>query len=148
MLGAIHVPCFFMPGHIITCTFDFVRILLYFADNTGELVVTNDTENKDLLNTIHTLWPEMERYIKIDELYGRLHKYQLLSEKEMQLLRLPGKAEFQQNQDLLNFLGGKSPEGLENFIKMLYNTAHIEGHRHLITLLRDKGVYVGNSTTV
>ena len=108
----------------------------------------NNSENEDLWETIRTLNPEMLHYIDMDQLYGYLNKYKLFSGNEMEQLRLPVKAPYQRKQDLLDFMENKSPEGVENFVKVLYNTAHIEEHYELITLLQKKGVHVGLTTTV
>ncbi|XP_065913382.1 uncharacterized protein [Dysidea avara] len=121
------------------------------CDNTGELLVNNNSENKDLLPIILSLHKDMERYIDMKELYGTLNTYGLLVRNEREHLNPAGpsvKSPTEKINYFLLCLENKTQRELEGFLKALYSTAHVGGHNNLIKLLQGKGITIERNSTV
>ena len=123
-------------------------LLLYITDEPpGEQVPlkvsTHDPENQSILEIITTLNPEMEQYIVVDEILPFLNRHNLLTRVDRERLGPQSTTsptlKTRQLQSILDSIG---PDGEENFVKALYESSSVPGHRHLIKLLQDNGVTI------
>jgi len=109
--------------------------------------------NQSIIEIIVALHPEMEQYITIDELFPFLNRHKILTKANRQKLGPNSSTSpTMKTRHLLEILNTVGPDGEEKFVKALYESSEVSGHKHLIKLLRDEGVNVevihGMSTEV
>ena len=77
-------------------------------------------------------------------LYEYLNKYDVLTRNEREHLdQQSSKTPTEKTKYLMSALESKSPEGLQNFVKALYDSSSINhGHQLLIEKLQENGVVV------
>jgi len=132
------MPCLRRRGHI-----DFQCFILckYFATAADKKQGSLLSEDQNIMESISTIYPEMEKFLVVDELFQYLIKYKVLTRIERENLGPQStKTPTDKIRYLLEKLESKSPAGQTDFLKALMESSStVSGHAQLIELLQDQG---------
>jgi len=133
------------------CTVTLIFMYHFTDDPPREPLSLKVSTNGDqsIAKIINKLHPEMEQWIVIDELVPYSIRHNLLTQIDKDILgpqstTLPTL----KTRHLLMNLDSKGPDGVQNFIKALYESSNVPGHQYLMKLLQQEGVTVECITEV
>ena len=125
------------------------KLLIYTTDEPQREMNVLANRDEDLSETIIRLHPEMEKYIVIAELLPYLSRHKVLTKLEREKLGpISTDPPTIKTRNLLSFLESKDPDSVGNFVRALYESSHISGHKHLVKLLKNNNVIIELSTKV
>ena len=122
-------------------------MLIYSTDDPPKKQISlkiSTNGDQSIMEIINTLHPELERFIKIDELLPFLNRHKVLTRNDReQLGPQSSTTPTMKTRQLLSILDSIGPVGEENFVKALFESSNdVSGHKHLIELLQSEGVTV------